>query len=274
MQIVPVTDENRDLFADMLYEPVPLKGEKYVSMGVLEGETPCAAVIASVTGSMAHIHSFYVEPSHRRLGMGRRVMEQLISYAKKMKLELMTVDFMYSDEGAEEFFLSEGFLLTGESPLYEMSVREMMEYDKPEALKKHYPAWKLLKFADISADRMHTIHTFLDKMDFPSEILNMPTFDEDLSIVVFDSGNNIQAVMICTSTPEEIMVEFMGVTDKHPEILLMLLGNLYDELSRDINGDRTFCFQQRRGNAVELVEKLLDMELEPADFPVFGVLAL
>lgn len=274
LEITVITSENKDFFRDILFEPRPLRDELISALGVSDGEIPCASAVLSVQRRHVHLHSVYVDKAYRRLGIGSMLFDYVKKYAVEKGCEVLTANFMYSDEGMENFLLSEGFLLTGEPPVYVLSSEEILQKGKPEILKKNVDLTGLRTFSKKDQKLEKTVSHFLVERDFPSEILEASDFDRNLSSCILDNNGMVRAVMLCTSSPESIMVEVLMSSEGQPKKLVGILSNFYDEMEKAPNAGKTIVFQDKHENTVELVEKMLDTTLIPTDFPVFGVCPL
>lgn len=274
MQIIPVNSENEGLFKGMLFYPRPLKGEKYLGLGIMDGDMACGTAVVSTAGYGLHLQSLYVKPECRRQGMGGMLLDHIISHAKKNGDSIITVNFMYSDEGMEEFLQQRSFLLTGEEMIYEIPVSKITENGKPEILKKPLHDGKVVSFDFIDKITEMKVSEALKEIDYPYEILKSPEFDRRLSFILTDNSDALQGIMLCTSSADHIMVELLFGWKASPKKLLSILSCFYDRIEKGPNLSRTVYFQEKRENVAELVGKILNINLEPSDFPVFGVLAI
>ena len=274
LEITVITSENKEFFRDILFEPRPLRDEVISALGVRNDGIPCATAVLSLHSKHVHLHSVYVEKANRKQGIGSMLFDYVRKYALEKGCEVLTANYMHSDEGMEDFLLSEGFLLTGEPPVYVLSTEEILQKGRPEVLKKNVDLAGLRTFSKRDQKLEKIVSHFLEERDFPSEILEASDFDRALSSCILDNNGMVRAVMLCTSSPESIMVEFLMSSEGQPKKLVGILSNFYDEMEKPVNAGKTIVFQDKHENAVELVEKILDTTLTPEDFPVFGVCPL
>lgn len=71
-----------------------------------------------------YIANIAAHPSHRRLGIGRKVVRNIAKIGRDMGLSFITLEVRVSNEAAIELYKSEGFVLDGQRPGYYERPRE------------------------------------------------------------------------------------------------------------------------------------------------------
>lgn len=83
----------------------------------------------------AHLSLLAVRPSHRRLGLGRRMLEWLVESAYAAGIAVLHLELRASNQGARRFYRALGFRETAYIPGYyrgrEMALRMLRELRKP-----------------------------------------------------------------------------------------------------------------------------------------------
>lgn len=71
-----------------------------------------------VLANEGHITNVAVEPSYQGIGLGRRLMEELIAYVKRLGVDSMTLEVRPSNVRAIGLYTSLGFKSVGQRPKY------------------------------------------------------------------------------------------------------------------------------------------------------------
>jgi ribosomal protein S18 acetylase RimI-like enzyme len=84
----------------------------------MEGEVACAKALAFLSGKvagLAHMSGVWVDPRYRRRGLGRRMVEEARAWAASKGAERMLLWVDDTNPEGARFYVSLGFLRTGES---------------------------------------------------------------------------------------------------------------------------------------------------------------
>src|SRR5687768_10649370 len=68
--------------------------------------------LRSLSPDLSEMKRLYVIPSHRNLGLGKKLAEEIISIAAKMKYKKMILDTMHEMEDAQKLYEKLGFVVT------------------------------------------------------------------------------------------------------------------------------------------------------------------
>jgi ribosomal protein S18 acetylase RimI-like enzyme len=68
--------------------------------------------LRGLSGEVSEMKRLYVIPSHRKLKIGKRLAEEIISIAKKMKFKTMVLDTMHEMQAAQYLYKDLGFYLS------------------------------------------------------------------------------------------------------------------------------------------------------------------
>ena len=81
-------------------------------------------------GAEGRIHSFFVDPDHKRRGIGRALWQVVLSAARGRGLARLTLD---ADPAAVPFYAALGFAVTGEVPSGSIPGRSLPRMERPIA---------------------------------------------------------------------------------------------------------------------------------------------
>ena len=65
--------------------------------------------LRALSADVSEMKRLYVVPSHRKLGVGKKLAEEIISIAKKMKFKAMVLDTMNEMQTAQQLYTALGF---------------------------------------------------------------------------------------------------------------------------------------------------------------------
>ena len=81
-----------------------------------------------ITPEVAEMKRLYVAPSHRGHHLGRKLAEEIISIAGKMKYKKMVLDTMHEMRDAQKLYMQLGFVVT--APHDPADTRNVVYYEK------------------------------------------------------------------------------------------------------------------------------------------------
>jgi putative acetyltransferase len=81
-----------------------------------------------ITPEIAEMKRLYVAPSHRGHHLGRKLAEEIMSIAGKMKYKKMVLDTMHEMEDAQKLYRQLGFVVT--EPHDPNDTRDVVYYEK------------------------------------------------------------------------------------------------------------------------------------------------
>ncbi len=114
-------EESKLTDADWLKRAAQWSGEK--SVGYLAMDTGISCGIASglldqADATHAHLLSMWVAPTHRRQGVGRTLVEAVVSWARTQNIRTLQLLVTSNNRTAIEFYQRLGFSLTGKTEPY------------------------------------------------------------------------------------------------------------------------------------------------------------
>jgi ribosomal protein S18 acetylase RimI-like enzyme len=96
-------------------------GEKGVGFLALDGLDACGiagALLDLEDSSRAQLVSMWTAPAHRQKGVGRLLVNAVFDWAKKLKVETITLMVVSNNEPAASFYKRLGFSMTGRTEPY------------------------------------------------------------------------------------------------------------------------------------------------------------
>lgn len=96
-------------------------GKESVCYLTWDGNRPCGIVAGYLDredATIAHLASMWVEPSHRRRGVGRLLVEGIINWACEHRAEALRLGVTSNNEAASRFYERLGFRKTGRTAPY------------------------------------------------------------------------------------------------------------------------------------------------------------
>ena len=84
--------------------------------------------LRALSPEVAEMKRLYVIPSHRGLQLGKRLSEEIISIASKMKFRSMVLDTMKEMKAAQQLYQDLGFVVTG--PYDQQDLTKLVCYEK------------------------------------------------------------------------------------------------------------------------------------------------
>ena len=84
--------------------------------------------LRALSPDVAEMKRLYVVPSHRGSGIGKRLAEEIISVASKMKFKKMVLDTMHEMKDAQQLYQRLGFVVA--EPYEDQDLTKMVCYEK------------------------------------------------------------------------------------------------------------------------------------------------
>jgi len=111
----PLTD------ADWIERAAKWNGEKSAGYLAMDKEMPCGIVAGFLDQedvTRAHLISMWVAPTHRRLGVGRLLVDAIISWARTKRCGTVQLMVTCNNDVAIRFYQDLGFAMTGRTEPY------------------------------------------------------------------------------------------------------------------------------------------------------------
>lgn len=107
--------------ADWIKRAAKWDGERAVLYLALAGSEACGiagSLLDEADATRAHLISMWTAPTHRRLGVGRLLVEEIFSWARLRGAHTMFLLVTSNNDGAMAFYKRLGFNLTGRTEPY------------------------------------------------------------------------------------------------------------------------------------------------------------
>jgi ribosomal protein S18 acetylase RimI-like enzyme len=107
--------------SDWQRRAIQWNGERSVGYIAIADQEPCgiaASFLYENDPAKAHLVSMWVAPTHRKLGLGRRLVEAVTDWARAKGADTVCLMVTSSNNGAIGFYESLGFVRTGRTEPY------------------------------------------------------------------------------------------------------------------------------------------------------------
>ena len=107
--------------ADWLKRAIQWNGERSVLFLATDGDTACGmagSIFDKDDATRAHLISMWTAPTHRRQGVGRLLVNQVIGWARLRQAHTLQLMVTSNNETAITFYQRLGFTLTGRTEPY------------------------------------------------------------------------------------------------------------------------------------------------------------
>jgi ribosomal protein S18 acetylase RimI-like enzyme len=107
--------------ADWMARTAQWNGDRSTGYLAWGGENPCGIVASFLDADdakVARLISMWVAPTHRRLGVGKLLVEQVLDWARTQHIQTMSLMVTSVNEGAFRFYERLGFIKTGRTQPY------------------------------------------------------------------------------------------------------------------------------------------------------------
>ena len=276
MHIIPVNKDNSRMFQGLLFEPLSRGDGKRLRIGLVDEDQPLGTAVLDETEETVRLESVFIAPENRRQGYGRAFIYDLLEECGKKGSLFLTVEFPYSREDLRQFFLSCGFLLTGDSVIYSFRPIRTVENKKAAGLLINNKKGRAKNFYVLSSDERDVFKKYISGMGYSEDIIYKASFNKELSSCVFDKKGEIQAFLLVTSYGDDMVVELAASTGESRTALLLTFRHMLECFIRmgdegKLNENMRVIFQAARENIVDTALKLFEGYLESDDFLVSGV---
>lgn len=115
------TDESKLTDADWLNRATRWNGERGVGFLAFDAGTPCGitgSFLAETDPTQAKLISMWTAPSHRRRGIGRRLVHEVLHWARDRHVHTLLLMVTSVNESAIRFYERLGFTRTGRTEPY------------------------------------------------------------------------------------------------------------------------------------------------------------
>lgn len=107
--------------AQWLHRARQCAGEANAGFLAMDGDTACGLVRATPddqSAAVAWVESMWVAPSHRKQGVGRLLVNQIVVWARAKGLRTLKLSVTSNNEPAIRFYRGLGFIPTGQTEPY------------------------------------------------------------------------------------------------------------------------------------------------------------
>ena len=272
MRVVPIVENNIKSFQSMLPDAMPDPEGIRTYIGILdEADSPVGAAVVDDTGDVVLLESLFIEPEHRRKGIGRQFIYGLLERRKEVGGVFLNAEFPHSNEAAEEFFLSCGFLLTRAGDIWHFWQKKVIKNKKAIKVLHRNIKGNCKSVQLINKSEKKVLREFIKKLGHQDVILDKKSFQPALSSCVFDDRGVLQAFMLCMEEGHDIIVSLVGGKGKSNTAIFLTFRHLLDcVIKRDEKGkipeDGRVVFQALKTNVVDMAADLFDGHIESDDF--------
>ncbi len=276
MHTVSISKENIKRFDGLLFEPMSKGDGRRHRVGFVDGDKPLGAAVLDETDETVRLESIYIAPEYRRQGFGGTFIDDLLEACGKTGGLFLTVGFPYSREDLRLFFLSCGFVLTGESVIYSFRPVRTVRNSKAAELLFKDKKGRARNFYSMSDDERSALKKYLSGMGYSGDIILKKSFCKEFSSCVFGKDGKVQAFMLVTKYDDDMVVELAASSGESKTALLLTFRHLLEcfikmDEEGSLKEEMRVIFQAARENVVDTALKLFEGYLESDDFLVSGV---
>ena len=123
---------------DWIQRAAQWNGEKSAAYLAIDAETPCGIIGGFIDRddiTQAHIVSMWVSPSHRRLGIGRLLVDAVIDWARTRDVCSLKLMVTSNNDPAIRFYQRLGFVQTGRTQAYPNDPA-LVEYEMARSISR------------------------------------------------------------------------------------------------------------------------------------------
>jgi ribosomal protein S18 acetylase RimI-like enzyme len=114
-------EESNLVDADWVKRAAQWSSEKSVGYLAMDARISCgiaSGLLDLVDATRAHLLSMWVAPAHRRRGVGRTLVEAIVTWARTQNVRTLLLLVTSNNQGAIKFYQQLGFKLTGRTEPY------------------------------------------------------------------------------------------------------------------------------------------------------------
>jgi ribosomal protein S18 acetylase RimI-like enzyme len=107
--------------ADWVERAAQWSGERAAGYLAVDAPIPCgiaAVYLGQDDGTRAHLVSMWVAPAHRRLGIGRLLVDAVLAWARRRNARTLQLMVTCNNDPAIRFYQRLGFTMTGQTEPY------------------------------------------------------------------------------------------------------------------------------------------------------------
>ncbi len=275
MEIVKINDENRELFESVLMEPDKETDISPESLGILDdGSAVGAAVYIQGDGEIT-LSSIYIAPQYRGYGFGGILLEAVIDAGREAGALFINASFFLSQDDIASFLFSRGFVITASYSLYAVTVSSLLnsEYVVKRLFGREYPGI-CRNVEQLDKKELYAALKLLSREGYPVNRIKRKEFLPKLSFCVFDTRGKELGGIMCFSSGEDLVVDYLLIHGKGRPELLLMFRYFISALKRE-GYENSLCFFQAENEAVSsIVEKLAGAPAEEMDMMMNASLEL
>ncbi len=226
-------------------------GKDQQIIGAYMGEEPAGTVLLSRDEGALNIEWIFVEPSFRRKGIGRSLLEfssKTVEFKDERELPFVAT-FPVSMDGGEAFFSQAGFEIFHRSAFISIPISA---FYPPAPFEK-----KTLVRGKFERKCMDQIPISLLKEK--DEQQELPDFDRDISFVCLDDANRVQAALYAKHVgKDKTFISYIESFAEDQVSMVVLLRMLYDKLRElEVDDDHEISFLAENDSIVPFVKLLV-----------------
>ncbi len=197
----------------------------------------------------------YVLPEHRRIGVGSMLIKGIMDMARVNGAAFVEGCFRDSEEGMEEFFLKNGFLVLEDEPLYSFELSALFSSQKSRALPK--PGVNCVSLSEAEAQSIRILRNNIIKLGYPDYL---SICSKDISFLYMGEGLEPTGCILSYYDPDENMLNvslLINFDAKNPSHTLMLVSAFIRTSAAKLPADSRVSFVGANENMRLFLEKLL-----------------
>lgn len=256
MQITKIGKKNEQYFKNMLFQ-TETESENMVVLGAIENDAACGTAAFELNGSTVELINLYVARAYRRKGVATSLFHTFLELVKGIGVESIMVSFMEGDNGLQSFFEKEGFFITEGSPMFVFPAEEAIKAPRLRKYLMRSIPGKCISLDKLLEYQSRELKCFLNQGGFPPQEVSDSMLTKEMSAVVLDGYNRIDACMLCADTGDQICINILLSNAGSQMAVLLLFKFLYEKVEQLNRPGLEICYLAINPQIIEALGMLL-----------------
>ena len=238
MNITKITKDNALSFTDLSEESLA-EADTLVGVGCVDDNgDPIGAALVDSDGERLLISSIRVNEDSRRKGAGSLLLDGIEEMAAAAGLD--SVDAYFTEPEAEDFYLSNGYLVLQSYPVYQISYMDFIRAKEVRTAASKYQ--NCVKLKDLRPQVRRGLTALLNKLGFVSKLSQ---YDQNLSFVLVKPDDHPVAFVLVSYREDDLCLvieNLINTETDNPANIMQLLMSMAAEIKSEIPPESTIRF--------------------------------
>ena len=264
MKVTRITEENAVYFSNLCPDEL-LLDERTLKLGALtEEDEPVSICVTDVSDGMAWIRWIFTDPDQRNRGGAALLTGELLRLLDDLDIKGIMADFHADDEGLEDFFMENDFLVGDENTLFRIPLMDLLygvRLEEVVARRSRENRAYSLQDTRVLKPLVHFLKTNGVEAEFIEGI------SREYSFVVMDPSDTVtEGIFVSESENGDLHINYL-VGEGSPQGIVDLVAALYDALIEKERDKGNLVFSDRLGAGISFVEMLTGNEVDSYRVP-------